>query len=492
MNFLWHDSTLKEKSLGGSEKAVIYLSRCLPKNYEIYIAGDQLEEEIDNIKYVHHNNLQKLLNDNKFHTIIVSRYVSFFEEYNNYKCYQLLLSAHDSTGFINFTHTSTDNILNKKNKIIDYVICLTEWHKNNIIERHCYLKDKIRVINNGINITDFNNENISLDIKVKNKFVWTSCAYRGLEILLDLWPKILEKLPDATLNICSYDTFPKNEAEIKMKEIIDNNDSITHHGKLNTEELYKLTNNADYWLYTNTFPETSCITSMEMLMCNVICLYYPVAGLVDTVGDYGIKVERGNEIDTILNLSEERKTELRKNGKEYALSCSWENRAKEWNKILKSDISNLNNIYIINLEKRKESKEKMVEQLEKEDIFNYNFFYAVNGYKLTESEELRNLFEGNDFNYRKGVIGATLSHMKLWKQLINDKNNDFYIIFEDDLTLLPNFKEKLYDAINTLVTNKLDYLILAERGNKYGPDIKNKSDKYFLNNNNLVLSVLHI
>ena len=83
MNFLWNDSTLKEKSLGGAEKAVIYLSRCLPKNYEIYIAGDQLEEEIDNIKYVHHNNLQKLLNDNKFHTIIVSRYVSFFEKYNN-------------------------------------------------------------------------------------------------------------------------------------------------------------------------------------------------------------------------------------------------------------------------------------------------------------------------------------------------------------------------------------------------------------------------
>ena len=32
MNFLWNDSTLKNKSLGGAEKAVIYLSRCLPKN----------------------------------------------------------------------------------------------------------------------------------------------------------------------------------------------------------------------------------------------------------------------------------------------------------------------------------------------------------------------------------------------------------------------------------------------------------------------------
>tara|TARA_B110000027_G_C16122343_1_gene304033 strand:- start:2407 stop:8319 length:5913 start_codon:yes stop_codon:yes gene_type:complete len=334
MNFLWNDSTLKEQSIGGSEKAVIYLSRCLPKNYEIFIAGDQLEEEIDNIKYIHHNNLQKLLNENNFHTIIVSRYVSFFEKYNNYKCYQLLLSAHDSTGFINFTHTSIDNILSNKNKIIDYVICLTEWHKNNIIERHSYLKDKIRVINNGINLLDFNKENISLDIKVKNKFVWTSCAYRGLQILLDLWPKILEKLPDATLDISSYDTFPKNQDEEKMLEIINMHSSITHHGKLNTQELYKLANESEYWLYTNTFPETSCITAMEMLMCGVITLYYPLAGLNDTIGEYGIKVERGNEIESILNLSRERKTGLRKKGKEYALSCSWENRAQEWTNML--------------------------------------------------------------------------------------------------------------------------------------------------------------
>jgi hypothetical protein len=107
-----------------------------------------------------------------------------------------------------------------------------------------------------------------------------------------------------------------------IKNIIDKYDSITYHGKLNTKQLYKLISTADYWLYTCTWPETSCITAMEMLMSNVICLYYPVAGLVNTVGDYGIKVENGTELDTILNLSEERKAELRKNGKEYALTCN--------------------------------------------------------------------------------------------------------------------------------------------------------------------------
>ena len=483
MYFSWNDTTLNNQSIGGAEKAVIYLSRNLPKDYNIFIAGDHIEEVKENITYIAHNNLQDFLNTNEFDSIIISRYVSFFKQFNNIKCNKLFLSAHDSTGFINnhIKEITIDNILNIYDKYIDHVICLTNWHANNIIENHAYFKNKIKIINNGINISDFK---WNCREKIKNKFIWSSCAYRGLHLILNLWDKVLEKIPDATLDICSYETFPKNSEETEMKQIIDKHESIVHHGKLDTNALYDLASKCEYWLYTNTFPETSCITAMEMLMSEVVCLYYPLAGLNDTIGEYGIPVKQGEEIETILNLSTEKKALMREKGKEYALRCSWENRAQEWNKILKSDISNLDNIFIINLEKRKERKEKMVEQLEKEDIFNYKFFNAVNGYKLTESEELRNLFEGNDFNYRKGVIGCTLSHMKLWKQLINDKNNDFYIIFEDDLTLLPNFKENLYDAINTLVTNKLDYLIIAERGNKYGPDIQNKSNKYFLNNHN--------
>jgi hypothetical protein len=136
MYFPWNDSTLKTQSIGGAEKAVIYLSRKLPKNYNIYIAGDQLEEKIDNITYIHHNNLQKFLNTNEFNTIIVSRYISFFKEFNNLKCFQLFLSAHDSTGFINnhVRDLSVNDILNQYDKYIDKVVCLTNWHANNIID----------------------------------------------------------------------------------------------------------------------------------------------------------------------------------------------------------------------------------------------------------------------------------------------------------------------------------------------------------------------
>jgi len=147
---------------------------------------------------------------------------------------------------------------------------------------------------------------------------------------LKLWSNILNKMPDATLVVSSYGDSPTKE----MIDIIEKYESIKYLGKLNAEKLYYEMSTSEYWLYPTPWPETSCITSLEMLMSEVICLYYPLAGLNDTIGDYGIKVHPGNEIDTIMSLTKDQKEVIRKRGKEYAESCSWDNRVKEWCKLL--------------------------------------------------------------------------------------------------------------------------------------------------------------
>ena len=45
---------------------------------------------------------------------------------------------------------------------------------------------------------------------------------------------------------------------------------------------------AEYWLFPSNWEETSCITALEMLYSEVICIYYPIAGLVNTMENYGI------------------------------------------------------------------------------------------------------------------------------------------------------------------------------------------------------------
>ena len=153
-------------------------------------------------------------------------------------------------------------------------------------------------------------------------------------------------MPDATLVISTYVAFPCNDDERRIQARIaelnqanqeEQEQCIRHLGQLNHEKLYAEMGAAEYWLYPTDWPETSCITAMEMLMSGVICLYYPVAGLTDTMGGCGIQIAPGTEVDALINLvkhGETEQTKQREQGRAYAESCGWATRAHQWNKLL--------------------------------------------------------------------------------------------------------------------------------------------------------------
>ena len=335
----WNISYTKDKPVGGSERAIIELSKELSNYYTIIISGDLLEEYYSESKnpifFVNStwnmNNLRILLENNIFKTIIISRYISFFECFKKFSCRKLIIMAHDTYLLNNLIGSNKSDTLIIEENInkIDSCVCLTEYHKQLYSSRYPLLQNKINIINNGIV-----NNRAGENIKVKNSFIYSSCAERGLERLLELWPEILSVLPDATLNICSYNNFPTNDSEEKMQNTINKYaESIKHLGKLNQTELYGLMKKSEFWLYPCCFLETSCITGMELLMHEVICLYYPIGGLSDTMKDYGLQVNHGTEISTLMGLTESDKQNIRKRGLEYANDCSWKNRSIEWIKL---------------------------------------------------------------------------------------------------------------------------------------------------------------
>jgi len=344
----WNKSYSETHALGGSERAVIYLSQQLAKWYTVYIAGDVCEEQIDGLHFISRSRLYNLMKTETFKVIIVSRYVSFFNLYKSYNCEKLILMSHDTELLNNLTGcTISPNEILQNNKI-DACVCLTNWHKETIRKNYPTLSCPFKIINNGINPRLFH-----IPIKKPNSFVYTSCSARGLERLLQLWPQITELFPDATLNISSYQTFPSTHKDNSMELTIQQFQNITHHGKLNQSELYRLMEQSEYWLYPCSFDETSCITSMEMLMAEVICLYYPRAGLTETMNGHGVQITHGTELQTLRNLTQ--KMELRKAGKLYAQTCSWEQRANKWKRffdepIYKVDYSNRQAFFTINPE----------------------------------------------------------------------------------------------------------------------------------------------
>ena len=122
-----------------------------------------------------------------------------------------------------------------------------------------------------------------------------------------------------------------------------------------------------------------------------------------------------------------------------------------------SQFGNHPHFKIINLERRPDRKQHIQLQLQQYSI-SPSFVNAVDGLQLEPTSSLKQLFKDNDFGNKRGVIGCALSHYQLWKELVKDPVQDYYIIMEDDITICENFKTKL-DRV--LSANKSDLLFLG-------------------------------
>jgi GR25 family glycosyltransferase involved in LPS biosynthesis len=114
----------------------------------------------------------------------------------------------------------------------------------------------------------------------------------------------------------------------------------------------------------------------------------------------------------------------------------------------------------------------------------YEFVEAVDGKQLKPTTELKDLFEGNDFGSNVGFIGCALSHYNLWKALLAS-NDEYYVIFEDDVALVPKFIEKFETLKKGDAFKKCNYLLLGY--SMFSLNRENTKDVYVKENS--VLSV---
>jgi glycosyl transferase family 25 len=117
-------------------------------------------------------------------------------------------------------------------------------------------------------------------------------------------------------------------------------------------------------------------------------------------------------------------------------------------------------IICLNLERREDRKNNMIKLFEKKNIKNYEFFNAVDCKKLQPTEFIKNYFEGNKHNYNKAIIACALSHLNMWKKLINDPNNEAYIILEDDINIVDNF-DYFNMQLNNIIEDKMDIIFIG-------------------------------
>ena len=346
----WSGSSIETIGVGGSETYIIEMARYIQKSneFDVFVFCNCLEEEIyEGVTYKPLADYYAFVKQNYIHTCIVSRYSEYLPVTFKGWTENVYLVVHDlsPTGIV----IPNDNKLKK-------IFCLTEWHADYLSQIYPTLKPKITHFYYGIDFVKFKNNNITM--KEQYKFIYSSFPNRGLLELLQMWPKIYEYQPDASLHIYSdiNGTWVNNVAGDKMNEIrklmktydVENNGmNIYYHGWVNKKQLADAWSSSDIWFYPCTFAETFCLTALEAALSKTLVITNNLAALQNTVGHRGVVI-KGDASDkewqenALLKIKKylnpdniNIKNELIARNYEWASKLSWENQA---NKLLNEHI----------------------------------------------------------------------------------------------------------------------------------------------------------
>lgn len=117
-----------------------------------------------------------------------------------------------------------------------------------------------------------------------------SAYYRGLECLLDMWLKIREAIPDATLDVYyGWESWVSLEGEDDFYKTMEakfekyKEHGVTVHGRLSHQELADAMKTIQVWAYPTQFTEIHCITALKAQEAKCYPVTTNVAALAETV-----------------------------------------------------------------------------------------------------------------------------------------------------------------------------------------------------------------
>lgn len=117
-------------------------------------------------------------------------------------------------------------------------------------------------------------------------------------------------------------------------------------------------------------------------------------------------------------------------------------------------------IYVINLKKSTERKKYLIEEFKRHKIENYTFIEAVNGYDLNLEELKNNNIISNNCGLKRGEIGCSLSHYKIYEETLKN-DAEINLILEDDVFFVDGFNIKFNIIMNRIKNMNWDIFYLG-------------------------------
>jgi len=290
----WTGADILTKGLGGSETYIVEMARWIQRTGEfqvtVFCRSSHPDESIvyDGVTYTDLKELYRFVHRHAISSVIISRFSEYIP--------MMLQSPGVDNVFVVAHDLSVSGLhIHLNPPKLRQIFVLTEWHKTYFTSTFPSLESYVSPMHYGI---DYPESAVGQpNPKRWSRFIYSSFPNRGLLPLLQMWPRIRQRIPDATLDLYvdlshqwTNQNFPDLVKAIRDQLRALDGQGIVMHGWVSKADLYKGWKQADIWLYPCTFQETFCLTALEAAASHTLAITSDLAALRDTVGDRGFLI----------------------------------------------------------------------------------------------------------------------------------------------------------------------------------------------------------
>jgi tetratricopeptide (TPR) repeat protein len=353
--FAFTPDTPHEKPLGGSESALCYLGEALARQgHEVYLLNSCPEPA--SVRGVRCLPLQPetLRSLPPLDAFVVQNCAGRNE----------LLRSHlgDQTRLILWTQHAHDQPAlqalhdARERDAYDAVVCVSDWQRREYLRHFGLDEQRVVVMRNAVGPT-FENLFAEHESLLEAKFrppvlAYTSTPFRGLDLLLEAYPRIREAVPGVILKVfSSMQVYGVPEGEDrdrygwlyqKCREL----DGVHYVGSLPQPQLAQELRGVAVLAYPNTFAETSCIAVLEAMASGCQIVTTALGALPETTAGFARLVPGDGNRESYLRCfveatvavltrlatasPAEAEDDLRRQVAYINQTCTWSVGAKQW------------------------------------------------------------------------------------------------------------------------------------------------------------------
>lgn len=296
LGLTYDGSTLSKQGLGGSESAVILMSKELAKlGYEVTVYNNcEFPGVYDGVRYIDHSTALP----DTYDIVISSRSVKPFMAGNQYVV--KVMAAKHRVLWMHDTFCEGDEYLEAMvvNGFIHEVFTLSDFHTSyvgnaNHGHRRMFevLKHKIFQTRNGAVRYDVDS---NIEQKIHSQFVYNASATKGLIPLVEkVWPRVKKAIPEATLT-CIGGYYNMRDGQLdaqgqKVHELMQSDHlkelGVSFTGVITQQHIAEILAKSSFMIYPTAFPETFGISSLESLLYNTPIITNTFGALEETAVD---------------------------------------------------------------------------------------------------------------------------------------------------------------------------------------------------------------